>query len=391
MIRILHTADWQIGLRASHVARVGSAVRAARFDAARALVARANEERVDSLVLAGDIFEDNHVEDALVREVVRILSSAQVPVHVLPGNHDPLSQDSVYRRTSWAERPSHIHLLETTQPVSIAHGRGLLLPAPLSLKKSEEDPTHSLRAPENGASGAWIGVAHGSLKIEGKHGRDDFPIALDAAARKGLRYSALGHWHGRYVHGDRTAYSGTLETTKFGESGSGLALIVSVDESASASAAPRIEEVRCGQLDWKTREIALSPGSDLELAELERELRAVPDDEAKRTLLRLRTTGECDPAAHQRLKALEDELGPRLLYVETDRRDLPSHIVRGKMAEFVSQHPFVAALFESLEPGSDDPDLGALSGPLSPEERASAQRLLTELMMTNGGGRVGHA
>ena len=124
-IRILHTADWQIGLKAAHVARVGDLVRKARFDAARSVVAAAAAERADALVLAGDIFEDNHVDNSLVFEVVRILSASSVPVYVLPGNHDPLSQDSIYRRASWRDRPNHIHLLETPEPVPIAQGAAL--------------------------------------------------------------------------------------------------------------------------------------------------------------------------------------------------------------------------------------------------------------------------
>ena len=378
MIRILHTADWQIGLKASHVARVGDAVRRARMDAARAVVERANVERVDALILAGDIFEDNHVDNALVFETVRILSAAQVPVFVLPGNHDPLSQDSVYRRTSWRERPENIHLLETCEPVAIASGRALLLPAPLTLKKSVEDPTLALRTPQSGATGPWIGVAHGSLKIEGKFGRDDFPIALDAASRQKLNYLALGHWHGRYVHGDRTAYSGTLETTKFGEDNSGMALLVEFVETAGFTPpAPKIEEFRCGKLLWLAREIDLSQGAEAEVARLKQELSAFTHSRES-TLLRVRTTGASGPEAHLALKELEEDLSTRFLYFELDRRDVPSSLIQGKLARIAGQYPFVAELLESLSRGGSDPDLQGES----PEEIEAARRLLTELVMS---------
>jgi DNA repair exonuclease SbcCD nuclease subunit len=375
MIRLLHTADWQIGLKAGHVARAGDAVREARFEAARTVVAQAGDDRSDALILAGDIFEDNHVDNQWVREVVRILSASSVPVYVLPGNHDPLSQDSIYRRASWKERAAHVHLLETTEPVPIAQGRALLLPAPLSLRKSAEDPTLALRIPELGrAPGPLIGVAHGSLKIEGKHGRDDFPIALDTASRGGLQYLALGHWHGRYVHGDRTAYSGTLETTKFGEDGSGFALRVSLAESGSA--APQIEELRCGRLSWLTRDLRLEPGgSDLEFKALRNELEALLDAGSK-TLLRVRTSGESDAETLLKLRALEEDLSPRFLYFELDRRDLPSHVIRGRTAEMAAKNPFVASLFSSLGAGEGDPDLQSVA----PEELLAARQLLTELI-----------
>lgn len=378
MIRILHTADWQIGLKASHVARVGDAVRRARLDAARGVVEKANAERVDALVLAGDIFEDNHVDNALVYEIVRILAAAQVPVFVLPGNHDPLSQDSVYKRASWRERPSAIRLLETTEPIAIAGGRALLLPAPLFLKKSMEDPTASLRLPESGAGGTLIGVAHGSLRIEGKFGRDDFPIALDSAERSGLSYLALGHWHGRYVHGGRTAYSGTLETTKFGEDNSGFALIVELEERSSglAPASPRIVEHRCGKLHWLSRELDLSQGVEPEIARLKQELSDLP--QARETfLLRVRTVGHAGPEAHFALRALVEELSSKFLYFELERRDLPSSVVMGRLARIASENPFVAGLLESLGQGPDDPDLKTVA----PEDIEAARRLLTELVM----------
>jgi DNA repair exonuclease SbcCD nuclease subunit len=299
-----------------------------------------------------------------------------VPVFVLPGNHDPLSQDSVYRRASWRERPAQVRLLETTEPVAIAGGRALLLPAPLALKKSAEDPTLALRVPEAGSGGVLVGVAHGSLRIEGKHGRDDFPIALEAAARAGLGYLALGHWHGRYVHGERTAYSGTLETTKFGEDNSGLALLVSLDEESGARA-PRIEEFRSGRLTWLTRE--LDAGAlELGIQELKRELAAaVLPEGGRQVLLRLRTTGHSDTEAHLRLRELEEELAARYLHVELERRDLATHLVQGRVAELVAEHPFLGGLFDSLAEGTTEPELQGLGA----AERDAARRLLAELLI----------
>ncbi|MGK5083792.1 DNA repair exonuclease [Bdellovibrionota bacterium FG-1] len=371
MIRILHTADWQMGLRASHVARVSDRVRQARLNAAQKVVKKANDERVDALILAGDIFEDNHVENGLVYDTVRILSTSQVPVYVLPGNHDPLSQDSVYRRNAWREKPAHVHLLETHDFVEIAGGQALLLPAPLTLKKSELDPLQSLQLPENGASGIWIGVAHGSLKIEGKYGRDDFPIALDSAERLGLSYLALGHWHGRYIHGDRTAYSGTFETTKFGESNSGLALMVEI-----TAGAPRITEFRSGDLIWLSHELNLGhleKVTELEVARLRQEL-IYYTEVRQSVLLRVRTTGECTPDSQILLRRLEEEWNSQFLYFELERKDLSSNEIQGRIQEVASKNPFIASLLESLwNPSS--------SMTQETEQLEAARRMLTELLV----------
>src|SRR5262245_49161576 len=135
MVRILHTADWQIGLRAQHVATVGDAVREARMEAARRCIETANRERVDAVILAGDTFEDNFVDNRLVYNVVEILAASRAPVYVLPGNHDALSKESVYYRGSWGNRPGNVVLLETASPVQVPCTDAVLFPAPLLQKK----------------------------------------------------------------------------------------------------------------------------------------------------------------------------------------------------------------------------------------------------------------
>ncbi len=52
MLKLLHSADWQLGLEASHVAAAAGPVREARLESARRVVAAAAEHRVDALVLA---------------------------------------------------------------------------------------------------------------------------------------------------------------------------------------------------------------------------------------------------------------------------------------------------------------------------------------------------
>ena len=367
MLRLLHSSDWQIGLKACHVAGAGDAVRAARLEAARQVVAVANRERVDALVLAGDTFEHNLVEDRLVFEVVKILSEASAPVFVLPGNHDALSQDSVFRRASWRGRPAHVVLLDAAAPVPIPGTEAVLLPAPVLQKKSFQDPTASLaRAP---AGAIAVAVVHGSLRIEGKHAADDFPIALDAARQLGVDYLALGHWHAQYLHDERTAYSGAHEPTRFGE-GSGQALLVDI---ASHGAAPRLRPVPTARLAWEMLEVDLSGGVDAAVATVRAAVSALAAP--ARTLLRLRTRGESEPDAGLALKALEDELAGVLLHLSLERTDVPASVARGKLAEVAADNPLVAGLLADLDAAGQSDAAGA-----STDERAVARQLLAELV-----------
>ena len=57
----------------------------------------------DLILLAGDIFDHNRVPLAQLDAVARMLGDADARIVVLPGNHDPITADSVYRRGGLAD------------------------------------------------------------------------------------------------------------------------------------------------------------------------------------------------------------------------------------------------------------------------------------------------
>lgn len=258
-MKFLHTADWQIGMRAAHVGEAGVRVREERLAAARRVIETARSEGAQFIVLAGDTFEDNGVDRVLVQKIADILAGFGGPVYVIPGNHDPLVPGSVWEHPVWVSA-GNIRVLREERPVEVPCG--LLYPCPPRAKRSGRDPTAWIAASE--ARGIRIGVAHGT--VEGVHQEEpDYPIAREAAARGGLDYLALGHWHSTttYVAPDgavRMAYPGTHEVTKFGERDSGNALIV---EIPVAGAPPVVTSVRTGGLSWIVVEEELRAPGDL--------------------------------------------------------------------------------------------------------------------------------
>src|SRR5688500_15452596 len=100
-MRFIHTADWQIGMRAVHAGAAAEAVRAARLHTAARVCDLAVREQADFLLLTGDTFEDNAVDRGLVGRVAAILAATACPVYVLPGNHDPLQPGSVWEDAAW--------------------------------------------------------------------------------------------------------------------------------------------------------------------------------------------------------------------------------------------------------------------------------------------------
>lgn len=307
-MKFLHTADWQIGMRAAMLGDKGERVRAARLESARHVVEWARREHVDFVVAAGDTFEHNGVERLKVREAAKILGGAGCPVFIIPGNHDPLTLGSVWEDTAWNEW-SNLHILTLPEPVET--GAATFYPCPVSAGDSRDDPTGWIQVKGDAIA---IGIAHGS--VENAAYEQTLPIARDGAAVHGLDYLALGHFHSKTLYTDeagavRMAYSGTHEATAFTEPASGNVLIV---EIAHRGAAPQIQTVRTGSLEWLTldREIA-GPG---QIGVLAAELDELPTPE--RTLVDCTVAGVLFGSEHEALNHLLEIVEGRFLFGRYD-------------------------------------------------------------------------
>ncbi|RKY95903.1 MAG: hypothetical protein DRQ06_02685 [Candidatus Hydrothermota bacterium] len=287
MVRFIHTADWQIGFEAREAAEIGDELREARFETIEKIVEIALRERVDFLLVAGDLFESNFVSPRTVQRVLSLLTGLHpIPVYVLPGNHDPYTSSSIYRGKAWSHAPDHIKLL--LEPVETADA--LIVPSPLYQKNSIEDPSAKISFPPDKEK-IKIAVLHGSLAIQGMYEHDDFPISPDVAERLGADYVALGHWHSTFRLNDRVYYPGTPEPTSFSERDSGNVLLVEIDGPGSL---PAVKEIGVKTLTWLEKSAELHPGRERDLLEaLLEEIRKIP--QKHRTLLRIRLAGFADP------------------------------------------------------------------------------------------------
>ncbi len=61
----------------------------------QAVLAYARSINADVVLLAGDTFDNHMVTAATIERAGRVLAEAGVPVVLLPGNHDPVTADSV--------------------------------------------------------------------------------------------------------------------------------------------------------------------------------------------------------------------------------------------------------------------------------------------------------
>jgi DNA repair exonuclease SbcCD nuclease subunit len=70
------------------------------------VLATADAVRADVVLLAGDTFDNHRQPLQLLERAARMMRDYSKPIVILPGNHDPLTPDSVYRRGGLAEIPN---------------------------------------------------------------------------------------------------------------------------------------------------------------------------------------------------------------------------------------------------------------------------------------------
>jgi DNA repair exonuclease SbcCD nuclease subunit len=348
MFRFIHSADWQLGARFSQFGSSGGRLREARLETLKRSLNLAGKHEADAFLIAGDLFEDNQVDDTLVRSVLDIFRAhPSLPIYILPGNHDPYTgPDSVWQRKSFLNAPANVHVLREAGVIDLG-GNVRLLAAPLRQKFSSHDPSLKLAdlaaAPPAGV--IKIGITHGSLAIQSKHQPNDFPIALNAATRAGLDYLAIGHWHNWLADtdGGKIVMPGTPEPDRFTNDDSGHVALVEIDSPGQPA---RVQKLPVATLSWRAFNFDfLSPdASRTSLAAYLAELARTAD----RTVSRVTLTGIASPAALYETRTwIDNALSPFLVGQVADETRVA--LTPAELADLRARHPILAQVLTDID------------------------------------------
>ena len=361
-IKLLHTADWQIGRRpATFEDDDALALFEARFRAVERLAALAAQEAVDAVLVAGDVFDAQGVSDKTIRRLFLALEAWSGPWLLLPGNHDAALVESVWTR---AQRlgvvPAHVTLCLSTEPRLVGE-RLAVLPAPLLQRRTHVDLTEAFVQAQTPVNRFRIGLAHGAVQGLLPEAADSGnPIAAGRAQQAGLDYLALGDWHGTLRVDDRTWYAGTPEPDRFRANASGQALVVEIE---APGAVPVVRAVPVGQFRWRPLDLQIQVQSDVDAA-IAALAEVGPED-----VLQLTLQGPCNLASHQalglavaaaaaRARALVHDLsGLRLLPTAQDIESLRADGYLGTTLEELR-----ATLDRAHADGGADPSAGGGAG-----------------------------
>ena len=295
MIKLLHTADWQIGKQFGQFEADDAALLAdARFTVVERLANLATAQGIHAILVAGDVFDAQGVADKTIHRLFNCLAGFKRPWVLIPGNHDAALAESVWTRAMRLNAvPPNAYLCLTPEPLVLPSLGLALLPAPLTQRNTHSDLTEWFASATVPADLFRVGLAHGSVQGILADGIDSSnPIAAGRAEQSGLDYLALGDWHGTKQVDARTWYSGTPETDRFKANDSGQALVVVLPERG---AIPVVSAVATGQYRWQQDEVDLQVPSDVD-ALLHRLAGLTVND-----VLDMRLSGRSDLAGQRRL------------------------------------------------------------------------------------------
>jgi DNA repair exonuclease SbcCD nuclease subunit len=208
----------------------------ARFDAIRSLGKIAAESSCQFVVVCGDAFESNQVDRKTVARALEALKEVPVPVWILPGNHDPLNEASVYSSKSFVQgKPANVNVISDAAPIQVDHNVELV-GAPWLSKRMPVNPFYEATKSLEPLPGVTrIVLAHGIVDLFTPKKDDPAVLTADSLERVvedgKVSFVALGDRHSRTKigAGDRIWYSGTPEVTDFGEGETGYVQIVELD------------------------------------------------------------------------------------------------------------------------------------------------------------------
>ncbi|WEK55442.1 MAG: DNA repair exonuclease [Candidatus Cohnella colombiensis] len=211
-------------------------LRDSTFAALRRLVAIAKQERVDFIVLSGDLYDaaDRSLRAQLkLQRALTELTEEGIDVFIVHGNHDPLSG-----RQAKLDVPSGVHVCGAEGVECIpAHTRNGELVAHvygISYATSAVNQNLAQRFKVKGGAPFHLAILHAN--VDGNASHDNYaPCQLQELVDSGFQYWALGHIHDRRVLHEypHVVYAGNIQGRSIRETGEKGIYLVSVSSSGA--------------------------------------------------------------------------------------------------------------------------------------------------------------
>lgn len=310
------------------------------------LVDLALAERVDLVLIAGDLYEHTHADRPLATFVAEQLARLDpIPVLVSPGNHDPILPGSYWDSFPW---PPNVHRfgpvperVDLDQLNLSVWGWGF---------GSWEVHQFQLGGIRRAPGRINLGLFHGG-------GAPYHPFGIPELEALGLDYVAIGHIHkpGPLIGRDGQLlawYSGSPEPLSFGEPGEHGVLIGRVEAAEGGRNRVTCRFVPTAARSCLTRSVDLSGISGPEAAAALIGA-AFSEQERERDLCRAQLTGRIDPELTLEPAMIEEMLAQAFLHLRVEDQTEPDWDLEAIAREKSVRGLFVERL-QRLAAGADE-------------------------------------
>jgi len=210
-LRIAHCSDIHLD-GDGHCLNVGADARASLRGAFDGALAAMRAHRPDMLLLAGDLFDANVATAETIEWAMETLGRQPFPVAMIPGNHDCMTEDAIYRRYDFNRIPNVTMLAAPAGEVARIEALDIAVWGKGMIEHSRAfQPLAD--CPDRPDDCQWfLGLGHGIFVPHGEDTHRSSPIHMREIEESPCDYLALGHHHAAMeLVNDRAiaAYSGS--------------------------------------------------------------------------------------------------------------------------------------------------------------------------------------
>lgn len=261
-IKFLHIADLHLDSPFKGLQHFPDAlfnrIQESTFTSFSRLVSAAIFEKVDFIIIAGDLFD---VEDRSLRAQARFrkemlrLQENRIAVYIVHGNHDPLSGS--WLQLNW---PDNVHVFSANKPEIMAferEGERLVHLYGFSYHEKAVAVNMTKFYVKQEGSLYHIGILHGSVETDGEHDKYA-PFTVSDLLEKDFDYWALGHIHKRQILSENPmiVYPGNIQGRHRKETGEKGGYIVTLSEKETS-----MQFIHSADILWEN---VIIPISDVE-------------------------------------------------------------------------------------------------------------------------------
>ena len=236
-ITFIHTADLHIGAQCGYLGTLGQRRRSEVLVTFRRITHYCKEHSIPFLIIAGDLFDSNNVDEYLIDEVFSAFGDIpETKIIFAAGNHDPLTSDSPFLSR---ELPPNVTVLPTKDTMlSFDEPRIRIYGRSFSNVYEDKITDFEYTPPQDDYFNLM--VLHGDAENSGGAYR---AIPTEFIEKSGMDYIALGHVHSatplKKAGNTYYAYSGCPDGQGFDEAGQkGFYLVTLKNGKAKAELVP---------------------------------------------------------------------------------------------------------------------------------------------------------